>query len=190
MKRAFDVLASGFGLICTAPIIVLAALMVKLSSPGPAFFAQTRVGRNREPFTCYKLRTMVEGTVVAGTHEVGAASVTPLGRFLRSAKLDELPQLWNVLLGEMSIVGPRPCLPIQEQLIREREERGVYELRPGITGLAQIEGLDMSTPVELAEVDALYGNRVSFWYDCRIVFSTLLGRGSGDCVIPDRKEEK
>lgn len=182
MKRIFDIFISASGLILTGPIILVAALIVKLTSTGPAFFVQDRIGRNKGVFDCYKLRTMVTGTVVAGTHEVGSDSVTRVGRFLRSSKIDELPQLWNVLCGDMSIVGPRPCLPVQELLIKERDKRGVYDLRPGITGLAQIEGIDMSTPVKLAEHDALYLNRSSFLYDCRIVLFTLLGKGSGDCV--------
>lgn len=129
---------------------------------------------------------MALGTRVAGTHEVSAASVTSVGKFLRSSKLDELPQLWNVLRGEMSLVGPRPCLPVQEELIEERRKRGVLEVLPGITGLAQVEGIDMSDPQKLASRDADYTNSRSFGLDLKIIARTLFGGGSGDRVHRER----
>src|SRR5690606_22830348 len=110
--------------------------------------------RGEAVFVCYKLRTMAPGTPDRGTHEVSVAAVTPLGRFLRKMKLDELPQLWNVLVGEMSLVGPRPCLTSQGAVIAARRARGVYAVRPGVTGPAQVLGVDMSTPEQLAEIDA------------------------------------
>jgi O-antigen biosynthesis protein WbqP len=155
------------------PLIVAAALWVKTSSPGPAFFAQQRVGRNEKPFNCLKLRTMYVGTKSLPTHEVGEAAVTSAGRTLRRLKIDELPQLWNVLRGEMSLVGPRPCLPSQQELIERRRERGVYSLRPGITGLAQVEGIDMSDPEKLAARDAAYLRSRTFWMDLRIIVKTV-----------------
>jgi O-antigen biosynthesis protein WbqP len=117
-------------------------------------FRQERVGRHQKPFTLVKFRTMEKDTASVASHLASASAITPFGRFLRRTKLDELPQLWNVLKGDMSLVGPRPCLFNQEELIAEREARGVYQARPGITGLAQVNGIDMSTPRLLAETDA------------------------------------
>jgi O-antigen biosynthesis protein WbqP len=116
------------------------------------------------------------------THDVKASHVTRVGRFLRRTKLDELPQLWNVLKGEMSFVGPRPCLPSQAELIEERLKRGVLALRPGITGISQIRGIDMSTPALLAESDADYLEKQSLAFDLRILLHTALGGGSGDRI--------
>lgn len=153
---------------------------VRLTSPGPGIFAQTRIGRNGAPFTCLKFRTMAEGTAQRGTHETPAAAVTRVGAFLRRTKLDELPQIWNLLLGQMSVVGPRPCLPVQETLIAHRRAHGVLGLRPGITGLAQINDVDMSDPLRLARWDARYRALRGLLPDARIALATLRGRGRGD----------
>jgi len=184
LKRTFDLLASLLGLLLLGWLILALALLVRATSPGPGLFRQTRVGRHRRPFTCYKLRTMAADTRVAPTHEVSAASVTPLGRRLRRWKLDELPQLWNVLRGEMSLVGPRPCLPIQTALIAERERLGVFAVRPGITGPAQVMGVDMSDPVRLAAIDAAYAREHDVLGDLRLLLATLSGRGAADRVAP------
>jgi lipopolysaccharide/colanic/teichoic acid biosynthesis glycosyltransferase len=125
---------------------------------------------------------MAEGTVVAGTHEVSAAAVTALGRVLRRVKLDELPQLWNVIRGDMSLVGPRPCLPSQQRLIEERRVRGVYEVRPGITGRAQVIGLDMSRPLELAIEDARWAHAPNLKDYLRLIILTAVGKGQGDAI--------
>jgi lipopolysaccharide/colanic/teichoic acid biosynthesis glycosyltransferase/NAD(P)-dependent dehydrogenase (short-subunit alcohol dehydrogenase family) len=154
--------------------------LVRAGSPGPGIFAQERVGRDGAIFTCYKFRTMKQGTVQAGTHEVSGDAITPLGRFLRRTKLDELPQILNLLRNEMSLVGPRPCLPVQQELVEARRRRGVLRLKPGITGLAQIEGIDMSDPERLARRDARYGALQSLLLDLRIMVATALGRGRGD----------
>jgi O-antigen biosynthesis protein WbqP len=177
MKRIFDLAVAVPAALATAPLVAGLAAAVKLTSPGPAFFAQTRVGRGRKPIRVLKLRTMVDGAdrkgpaVTAG----GDARITPLGALLRKTKLDELPQLWNVAAGEMSLVGPRPCLPAQRELIDERQRRGVLRLRPGLTGLAQVNGIDMSDPVRLAEKDAEYLARSSLTLDLRIILATLTG---------------
>lgn len=155
-------------------------LLIRIRSPGPGIFAQKRVGRHGDVFTCYKFRTMKQGTVQAGTHEVAGDAITPLGGFLRRTKLDELPQIWNLLRNEMSLVGPRPCLPVQRELVEARRRRGVLRLKPGITGLAQIEGIDMSDPERLARRDARYGALQSLLLDLRIVVATARGRGRGD----------
>jgi lipopolysaccharide/colanic/teichoic acid biosynthesis glycosyltransferase len=116
------------------------------------------------------------------THLASASLITTFGRFLRKSKLDELPQLWNVFMGDMSLVGPRPNLYNQEELIQERDSRGVYSVRPGITGLAQINKIDMSTPQLLAETDAKMIDKLNVWYYFKYIFLTVLGKGSGDRV--------
>jgi len=180
MKRGFDVIVAFGLLLLTWPIILIAALIVRLESPGRGFFAQERVGLKESVFVCYKLRSMAVGTKNVGTHEVSEASITRIGGMLRKTKLDELPQLWNVIKGDMSLVGPRPCLPTQDEVIEERRKRGVYRIRPGITGLSQIEGVDMSTPEKLAELDARYMENQSFLFDIRLLIHTALGKGGGD----------
>lgn len=181
-KRLLDVSASALGLVVGAPLLALAAIAIKATSSGPVIFAQERVGRNERRFICYKLRTMYEATPHRASHEVSASAVTPVGAVLRRTKLDELPQLVNVLRGEMSLVGPRPCLPAQTELIEARRAAGVYALRPGITGVAQIQGVDMSEPARLAAIDAGYLERNGLLTDVKILFLTVIGRGSGDRV--------
>jgi lipopolysaccharide/colanic/teichoic acid biosynthesis glycosyltransferase len=158
----------------------LVALAIRMGSNGPAVFAQDRIGRNGTVFRCYKFRTMAVGTIEAGTHEVPASSVTAIGRFLRRTKIDELPQAINILRGEMSLVGPRPCLPVQTELIAQRKARGVLDVLPGITGLSQINGIDMRDPVLLAQWDQRAIAERSLPGDLRIILSTLFGRGRGD----------
>ena len=179
MKRAFDVLASMLLLLFCWPILLIVIIAIRLQSPGPAIFRQVRVGKNGRPFTCYKLRTMYSGTANLPTHEVQASSVTPLGEHLRRFKIDELPQLCNVLIGDMSLVGPRPCLPSQTALVEARRQLGVFEVRPGITGLAQVNGVDMSDANRLAELDAQYVRTQSLMGDFRLILATLRGQGVG-----------
>ena len=176
MKRTLDIVTALSGLVVLLPLCVLLAVIVKATSPGPAIFAQVRVGRDQRPFTCFKFRTMRKDTGDLPTHEAPTSAVTGIGRFLRASKLDELPQLWNVLLGEMTLVGPRPCLPSQTELVTARARRGVYAARPGITGLAQIRGIDMSEPERLAAEDAAYLASRTFFLDLRILIATVLGR--------------
>lgn len=190
MKRFLEMLLAGLLLLLAAPLLLVLCVAIRLGSEGPALFRQERVGKDRRPFECLKLRTMKRGTRQAGTHEIGADAITPLGRFLRKAKLDELPQLLNVLRGEMSFVGPRPCLPSQEELVREREARGVFAVLPGITGLGQVRGLDMSDPVALSECDAEYVRRRSLALDGTILWRTLTGRGFGDRVRTDDNDKE
>lgn len=178
-KRLIDVSVSAIGLIALSPIIAVAAAAIRLQSPGRALFCQTRVGLNGQPFICFKLRTMYVDTVDQPTHEAPAAAVTPVGRWLRRSKIDELPQLLNVLLGDMSLVGPRPCLPSQHQLVAYRRSYGVLDVRPGITGLAQINGVDMIRPRYLARIDAVYVAQQSTLLDLRILGATILGAVCG-----------
>jgi O-antigen biosynthesis protein WbqP len=153
-------------------------VLIRLDSPGPAVLTQVRVGERERPFPCHKLRTMREGTATLPTHLVGTAQITRIGGFLRKTKLDELPQLLNIVRGEMSFVGPRPCLPTQTELIEERRRRGVFAVRPGLTGLAQVQNIDMSDPPRLAEVDATYLASRSFRGDLGIIFRTIFGGGN------------
>ena len=172
-KRILDIAAALFGLTMLSPIMAIVAATVAFTSSGPALFRQERVGRNEVPFTCYKFRTMYVGTEQRATHEVSHSAVTPAGKLLRRFKLDELPQLWNVLRGDMSLVGPRPCLPVQKELIAARRKRGVFSIRPGITGLAQVEGIDMSRPEYRAEKEAEYLRRQSFGLDLGLILRTI-----------------
>lgn len=175
IKRAIDVALAAPILLIISPLLLVAAIAIRLTSPGPAIFSQQRVGRDEVPFRCHKLRTMAVGTPSLPTHEAPSSSITPLGRSLRRFKIDEFPQLWNVLKGEMSLVGPRPCLPSQALLIEHRRRRGVFSLRPGITGLAQARKIDMSAPVLLADVDAEYLRDRSTFVDMLILASTVTG---------------
>ncbi|MFN4113486.1 MAG: sugar transferase [Sphingomonadaceae bacterium] len=185
-KRTLDIALALALLPFALPVLLVAALAVRLDSPGPAFFRQERVGKDRQRFRLLKIRTMTEGTKQAASHEVGAAQVTRVGAILRRSKIDELPQIFAVLAGKMSFVGPRPCLPLQEELVAERERRGVYAVLPGITGPAQVAGVDMSTPVELAEIDARYVRERTLLGDLRLILLTAIGGGSGDAARQDR----
>ena len=174
MKRLIDIAISSIGLLLLWPFLLAALLLVRITSPGPALFRQQRIGRHQRPFVCYKIRTMRTGTAQTPTHLVPASAVTPVGRILRASKLDELPQLYNVLIGDMSLVGPRPCLPSQEALIAARAERGVFDVRPGVTGLAQVKGVDMTDPERLAAVDADYVRTRTLSGDFRLLLATGL----------------
>ena len=163
-------------------LLIILWVAVRMGSEGPGIFAQDRIGKNGKVFTCYKFRTMKAGTRQAGTHEISGASVTPIGAFLRRTKLDELPQVWNILKRDLSLVGPRPCLPSQNDLIEERRRRGVLRVLPGITGLAQVQGIDMSDPVRLGKKDAEYVARRGLLLDLKIILATFTGKGRGDRV--------
>lgn len=162
--------------------MIVIATLVRIDSRGPAIFRQQRVGRGESLFVLYKFRTMALGTRQAGTHELGASSITRLGKFLRRTKLDELPQAWNILRGELALVGPRPCLPVQDELVAERRVHGVFSMRPGLTGLAQVNGIDMSDPRELVRWEVTYMRIRGLLLDLRIVWQTFVGRGGGDRV--------
>ncbi|MGI0153070.1 sugar transferase [Pseudidiomarina sp. WS423] len=181
MIRLFDFFFSLVGLVVGFPVLVI-LFVVGLFDTGSPLFRQERVGRHGRPFTLVKFRTMRVDTASVASHLASSASITRFGHFLRRTKLDELPQLWNVLKGEMSLVGPRPCLFNQEELIEERRTRGVLDVRPGITGLAQVNEIDMSTPVLLAETDARMLASLSVGDYFKYIFMTVAGRGSGDRV--------
>ncbi|WP_417533256.1 sugar transferase [Marinobacterium stanieri] len=181
MIRCLDIFFSLLGLVLGAPVLLL-LLVIGFFDTGSPLFRQKRVGRHLEPFTLVKFRTMSVDTASVATHLASASSVTPFGRFLRRTKLDELPQLWNVLKGEMSLVGPRPGLFNQAELTEARSSKGVFNVRPGITGLAQVNGIDMSTPEHLAEVDAEMIRDLSIANYFRFIVLTVLGKGTGDRI--------
>jgi lipopolysaccharide/colanic/teichoic acid biosynthesis glycosyltransferase/uncharacterized protein YbjT (DUF2867 family) len=182
VKRGVDLAAALVILVLFSWLLAVLWLIVRMQSRGPGIFAQKRVGQNNQVFTCYKFRTMVEGSPNIGTHEAPASLVTPIGKVLRRTKLDELPQAYNILLNQMSLVGPRPCLPTQSTLIAERQKLDVFSVKPGNTGLAQINQIDMSQPELLAKWDARYVKLRSLRLDLSILIKTLLGRGNGDAM--------
>lgn len=183
MTRVFDVVLAFIGLIVSAPILALLWALGLLDTGSP-LFRQERVGRHQKPFILVKFRTMTADTASVASHLADASAITRLGAFLRRTKLDELPQLWNVLKGEMSLVGPRPCLFNQVELIAERDRRGVFQARPGITGLAQVSKIDMSTPKLLAQTDARMLQALTMTSYFKYILVTVMGKGAGDGVKP------
>lgn len=181
MIRLFDILFSLLGLILLSPILLI-LIIIGFFDTGSPIFKQKRIGKNLEPFELYKFRTMYLNTKSVATHLVNANSVTKYGSFLRKTKLDELPQLINVLKGDMSLVGPRPNLFNQFELVEARKQKGVYLVRPGITGLAQINEIDMSNPKRLAETDATMISELDLKHYFKFIFLTLSGAGSGDRI--------
>ena len=181
ITRCFDILISLFGLVIGLPLLAATFFLCLFDTGSPIFF-QKRVGRNTKAFTLVKFRTLAKDTPSLASHLVEGSSISALGRFLRRTKLDELPQLWNVLIGDMSLVGPRPGLPNQHKLNAAREQAGVFAARPGITGLAQVNGIDMSTPELLAETDARMNAEMSLKNYFKYILLTLIGKGSGDRI--------
>jgi len=180
--RLLDIIISFAGLIVLFPLLFVVLFFSLIFQPGNPMYLQQRVGREEKLFTLIKFRTMKPETRSVGTHEVNPALVTAWGSFLRKLKLDELPQMWNVIKGEMSLVGPRPCLPSQIGLIEARRKLCVFSVRPGITGLAQIKGIDMSTPDLLAKTDAEMIRTMSLGNYFKYIFLTVCGWGRGDRV--------
>ncbi|MEX0431546.1 sugar transferase [Spiribacter insolitus] len=179
--RGMDLIFAIVGGFLLLPVF-LGVLLVGFAETGSPLFRQRRVGRHEKPFILVKFRTMRPGTPSVATHLADQTAVTRLGGFLRRTKLDELPQLWNVVKGDMSLVGPRPCLPEQQDLIDARAARGVFHHRPGITGLAQIHGIDMSDPGKLAEWDARMLASFSIPAYFRYIMRTMNGAGRGDRI--------
>jgi lipopolysaccharide/colanic/teichoic acid biosynthesis glycosyltransferase len=184
MIRLFDIAISLLALVFGSPALAVIFVFGLLDTGSPLYF-QKRVGRHQKPFTLVKFRTMRIGTPSIATHNAPADAVTRFGAILRRTKIDELPQLWNVLVGDMSLVGPRPNLFSQTELINAREERGVYSVRPGITGLAQINHVDMSTPQILANIDAKMIEEHSLQCYFSIIVQTALGSGTGGRIRAD-----
>ena len=178
VKRIFDVLFSAVLLFLLAFPMFLIAVCIRCGSQGPAIFRQTRVGRDLQPFTVYKFRTMTIAAPECSSFELSRIGreryLTPIGRVLRRTGIDELPQLWNVLCGKMSLVGPRPVIPKEAYLTRLRVLLGVSDLMPGITGLAQVKGRDERTAEEKALLDAIYARTMSPLNDLKILYKTVL----------------
>ena len=172
-KRLLDVLLSGAALLTLSPLILLAALAIRLEDGGPALFRQKRVGRNREPFTVLKFRSMPVNTGDVPSAEAGAARITRVGGLISRTNIDELPQLINILRGDMSVVGPRPALAQQEELCAMREAKGALRCKPGLTGLAQINSYDGMPDREKATWDAQYCAAVSLIGDVKIILGTF-----------------
>jgi len=179
--RLLDFCSACLGLLLLWPILLIVTI-VGLFDTGSPIFVQTRVGKNKKPFNLIKFRTMSVDTQSVASHLANTASITKLGAFLRKTKIDELPQLINVLKGEMSLVGPRPNLFNQEELIAERDALGVYEVLPGITGLAQVQNIDMSTPALLAKTDRQMIDSLTLTSYFRYIIMTVTGSGAGDAV--------
>jgi len=182
MIRILDIFFSLLGLILLFPIFAI-IFIFGLFDTGSPLFRQERIGRNEKPFILVKFRTMTRNSISVATHLADANNVTSYGHFLRKTKLDELPQLWNVLKGEMSLVGPRPGLINQFELINARRRYDVFVARPGITGMAQINGIDMSTPELLAQTDARMLASLTPISYLKYITITVLGRGQGDAII-------
>jgi O-antigen biosynthesis protein WbqP len=181
MTRIFDILSSFFALVLLSPIFIV-LIIIGYFDTGSPIFRQERVGKEKKPFRLIKFRSMLVNAPSVATHLASPSSITPFGSFLRKSKLDELPQLWNVFVGDMSLVGPRPNLLNQEKLIHERNSRGVYSVRPGITGLAQINKIDMSTPKLLAETDAKMIQELNTLGYFKYILLTVFGNGFGDRI--------
>ena len=179
-KRILDIGFALFVIIALWWVLFIAWVAIKMTSPGPGFFSQKRVGKEGKLFTCYKFRTMHTGTKEGATHEINADSLTSTGHFLRKTKIDELPQVWNILKNELSLVGPRPCLEVQHELVAERARLGVLDEIGGITGWAQINNVDMSNPERLAKLDAEYLILRTIPLDLKIMLATAIGHGQGD----------
>ena len=182
VSRLMDLSVALFILIFLSWFLLIICILIRLETKGSPIFRQKRAGISGRFFNCYKFRTMFINTENVATHEVSVTQITRLGRFLRASKIDELPQAWNIIKNEMSLVGPRSCLITQDVIIAEREKRGILAIKPGITGWSQIHRIDMSDAVKLAESDAQYLAKKSLLLDVKILVLTILGKGIGDLV--------
>lgn len=199
LKRVLDFLLALCGLLVLWPVFVIIAIAIKIDDPGPVFFSQKRVGLHKRYFRLYKFRSMKVSTPDVPTHllEHPEQYISKVGGFLRKYSLDELPQMINILLGQMAIIGPRPALWSQEDLIAERDKYGANDVRPGLTGWAQINGRDELTIEEKSAYDGEYVRKLSFAFDCKCFFGTIgavlrhdgVVEG-GTSALEDEKKEK
>jgi len=173
MLRFLDIFFATIGLILSIPFFFLLTLISWVNKVSPLFYQQ-RMGKKLKPFILVKFRSMRPNTPSVATHLSDESAVLPFGSFLRKSKIDELPQLWNVLRGDMSLVGPRPCLLNQKRLVSERKKRGVFRIRPGITGLAQVTGVTMASPKLLAKTDLKMIKQMNLFYYFYYILMTLL----------------
>ena len=184
-KRAIDLTLSLIGLIVLIPVFAIIAIVMKISDPGPILFKQKRVGVHKTYFQMYKFRSMKVNTPDIPTHllENPEQYISSIGRFLRKTSLDELPQLFNIISGNMSIIGPRPALWNQDDLVAERDKYGANDVLPGLTGWAQINGRDeLEIPVK-AKLDGEYVEKMSFLFDCKCFFGTIFSVLRSDGVV-------
>jgi O-antigen biosynthesis protein WbqP len=184
MLRTFDFTLALLGMIIGAPVFFLVLLLAFMDTGAPLLF-QKRIGKNESTFILIKFRTMIRSAVPVPTHMADATQITKIGRMLRWTKLDEIPQMWNILLGQMSFVGPRPCLPSQFSVISARRRLAVFTVRPGLTGLSQVRGIDMATPELLAQTDAKLIESLTPLTYWRYISSFFIGKGWGDRVRTD-----
>ena len=186
IKRLLAVILSLGGMICLSPLLLVLCIAIKLDSPGPVFFKQKRVGIHKQHFNILKFRTMrIDTPHDMPTHLLHDPEqyITRVGRFLRKTSLDELPQLWNILVGDMAVIGPRPALWNQYDLLAERDKYGANDVRPGLTGWAQIHGRDELEITEKAKLDGWYVEHMSFWLDVRCFFGTIKAVADHDGVV-------
>ncbi|MBC9875432.1 sugar transferase [Macrococcoides bohemicum] len=176
MKRAFDIISSTAAFILLFPVFLITAIVIKLDSPGPILFNQRRPGLNNKIFHIYKFRSMRVDTPDVATDKLESSSnyVTKSGKFIRKTSIDELPQLVNIIKGDMSVVGPRPALYNQYELIEKRTARDIHKVRPGLTGYAQVMGRDDLDDDEKVKFDDYYVKNQSFWFDMKIIALTIL----------------
>ncbi len=172
LKRIFDVVASGIGLLALSPVILIVALLIRRKLGSPVFFRQTRPGLNGKPFEMVKFRTMLDATYKHGNPLPDDQRMTPFGSFLRATSLDELPELWNVLKGDMSLVGPRPLL-MEYLPLYSKEQYRRHEVRPGVTGWAQVNGRNAISWEDKFQLDVWYVDNRSLWLDLKILFLTV-----------------
>lgn len=185
LKRGLDIVLSALGLLVLAIPMGIVALAIIIDDPGPAIFKQERIGIHKKRFRLYKFRSMKRNTPDVPTHllENPEQYISKVGKFIRKTSLDELPQLWNILKGDMSVIGPRPALWSQEDLIAERDKYGANDVRPGLTGWAQINGRDeLEIPIK-AKLDGAYVEKLSFGFDCKCFFGTIRSVLKSDGVV-------
>ena len=173
-KRIFDVILAACLLVFLAPIYIIIAIVIRLQDGGPAFFKQMRIGKAGETFKFYKFRSMPLSTPIVESKDTNKLQITPFGKFIRRTNLDELPQFYNVLKGDMSFIGPRPPIPQQSDLIDLRKKNGAINLIPGLTGWAQVNSFDGMSVEQKAKFDGEYAFKISFLLDCVILFKTAL----------------
>lgn len=185
IKRGFDFISSLVGIIIFSPVLLLLTITIKTTSPGPILFRQRRIGKDNQEFIIYKFRTMRIDTPNVATHLLKNPEkyITPIGKFMRKTSLDELPQLFNILKGEMSVVGPRPALYNQYDLIEMRTNANVHTVRPGLTGLAQVSGRDELENEQKVYFDQQYVQQQSFFFDLKVILLTVVKVFKSEGVI-------
>lgn len=191
-KRFIDVVLSFIGAILLLPLFLLIGLAIFIDNPGPIIFKQARVGKDKKIFMLYKFRTMKVDAPDVATHllENPEQYITRVGKILRKTSLDELPQIYNILFNQMSIIGPRPVIASEEDLITERDKYGVYSIKPGLTGWAQINGRDEIGPILKAKLDAEYMENMSFFFDVKCFFGTFLKVLRADGIVEGKVEKQ